>query len=119
MSETTKSETWEPIDMFGAPMHTTARINMRMGGWLWGYPRGHRIGVVDYCAAKRKDGLWVWRSQGSVCDGLTAANTADYCKAHKDAFCRPIGSLHNVPVSESDLADVAEQLMALQISALY
>lgn len=47
---------------------------MAMGGWRWGWPRGHRTGITLYEARPDAAGVLRWYSAGLVCDGLTAAN---------------------------------------------
>ena len=79
---------------------TYRRVTMALGGWQWGYPRGHRIGIVRYRAEKLKNGRVVWRSVERVCDGLTAASVDYFERRFPTAFAEPIGSIHNKAVEE-------------------
>jgi hypothetical protein len=74
-------------------------VAMAMGGWKWGYPRGQRQGIVHYVEGTLKDGRKVWKSNGSVCDGLTAANEEHYKKYFPEAFSEPEGSIHNEEIN--------------------
>ena len=74
------------------------RVSMSMGGWKWGYPRGKRIGIIEYKARITKDGRILWTSGGFVCQGLTASNTAYYERTYPEAFFYNCGSIHNKEV---------------------
>lgn len=74
---------------------TYRRVNMALGGWRWGYPRGHRYGVVEYVVGYLRDGTRVWKSSGFVCSGLTARNIDHYSDMYPVAFSHALGSIHN------------------------
>lgn len=72
-----------------------------MGGWRWGYPRGHRRALVEYRAVPRlSDGELVWRSHRVICDGITAANEPDLRADYPEAWAHPVGSIHHDLVSD-------------------
>ena len=97
-------------------METFRCVARSMGAWLWGYPRGHRIGIVKYVPGELKSGKKVWKSDGSVCRGLTARNIDYYRQRYPDAFDNPGGSLHNKEIKclsnkKQGRENVMEQVM--------
>jgi len=83
-------------------MRKVAMTTMAMGGWKWGYPKGHRYGITVYKPHKCKNGKWVWKSGAQLCDGLTAANEPFYKHLYPEAF-ENYGGCHNKPLSVEEL----------------
>ncbi len=86
---------------------TYRRVTHCMGSWKWGYPKGERHAIVEYKAHKCKNGNWVWKSQGEVCDGITAGNEDYYRRSFPVAFLHTVGSIHNESI---DVLDQLEKL---------
>ena len=77
---------------------TYRRVNKSMGAWKWGYPRGHRYGIVRYTPSQLCDGTPVWKSAGEMCDGITAASEDSLRATYPEAFEYSVGSIHNMRI---------------------
>ena len=89
-------------------MEKSSMVTMAMGGWKWGYPKGHRYGISVYAPFKCKNGKWVWKFSRRVCNGLTAGNESTYKTIYPEAF-ENMGTFHNKPLSELELRTIKLQ----------
>ena len=90
------------MDESDSTLYTYRRVTHKMGGWKWGYPRGHRIGITRYVARPDRQGILRWYADGCITSGLTARTAVFYSDpvyATAEAFRHPVGSLHRKRVN--------------------